>query len=72
MILDRSRNNEQQDLRLSIILTKKSLEKGSNMILDHVPFVRFVLLVGLCTKRRPWFNSFKTANHVAPYVNTNI
>ena len=28
--------------------------------------LRFVLLVGLCTKRRPWWNSLITANLVAP------
>ena len=28
--------------------------------------LRFVLLVGLCTKRRPWSNSLITANLVVP------
>jgi len=28
--------------------------------------LRFVLLVGFCTKRRPWPNSLKTANIIVP------
>ena len=46
--------------------TEYCLEPFSSNFKTILTGLRFVLLVGLCTKRRPWSNSLLTANLVAP------